>query len=626
MGNMFKCALKQGGSGGSGADLIVTCSAEFAGATITASKTGSTSQTQTCPSTSPYVVTFSGLDNGTWTVSGTISGQTYSVQATITDFSAILEFGFNWQEWVDSAQYLDSSDYNDLDEVLEDKEALRELFLEHNCVDYLADVSTASADVTKILNTDLAAKWINNSDYALDTLSANAEIKSVMDEADKYGYGEWVIVDNTTTPPTWGAKGCVPVMTSNSAPYGTASDNSHASQQEAYNAFDGDESTYWNANSITSNGYMQYKFVNPVCVKKIYISDGSINRLKTYKIQASNDGSTFTDITDTLTYDNNNRYVNIENDNYYLYYRLYVLTATTNITIATLQFYGRQLTVSVPVMTSNTAPFGEVSASGANSGYEAYKAFDGNTSTYWVYASSRGHIQYHFTKKVAIKKMVVKLGSGARFASYTLKGSNDGTNFTDLVSGTNSQTGVLTIEKDVPNDAEYEYLQLDITSNESAVGEIQELQFYGLDYSEKEFEQGTTKKWLYDHGVQIEPMSGANGSSGVAPVFGDDSVVTQGGSASSNAYSLVYNTTAFDLTPYNIMRAKILNQSGNRPYIATASTPTGSETVQRQQAVADMPNNLYLDMSSVDQSNYCIFNMGSGSNGICEWLEMWLEP
>lgn len=76
-------------SGGDGADLVVTCSDYFAGETITCSD-GTTTYTETCPSSSPYIVTFKSIPTGTWTVSAEISGVTYSESVLIQNFDAEL--------------------------------------------------------------------------------------------------------------------------------------------------------------------------------------------------------------------------------------------------------------------------------------------------------------------------------------------------------------------------------------------------------------------------------------------------------------------------------------------------------------------------------------------------------
>lgn len=75
---------------GGGPALIVTCSSAFAGATISCTD-GTTTLTDVCPSSSPYEVTFNLPNVGTWTVSGTISGTTYSESVLVQDINVELK-------------------------------------------------------------------------------------------------------------------------------------------------------------------------------------------------------------------------------------------------------------------------------------------------------------------------------------------------------------------------------------------------------------------------------------------------------------------------------------------------------------------------------------------------------
>lgn len=82
----FRCSV---GSGGNGIPLVVTCASAFAGLTITCSD-GTTTLTDTCPSSSPYEITFNLPNTGTWTVSGTISGTTYTESILVNEFDVTL--------------------------------------------------------------------------------------------------------------------------------------------------------------------------------------------------------------------------------------------------------------------------------------------------------------------------------------------------------------------------------------------------------------------------------------------------------------------------------------------------------------------------------------------------------
>lgn len=77
----FHCLIG-GGSSGGGYELTVTCDSAFAGTTITCTD-GTTTLTQTCPSSSPYEVVFEIPNGGDWTISGTTGGHTVSTGVSI---------------------------------------------------------------------------------------------------------------------------------------------------------------------------------------------------------------------------------------------------------------------------------------------------------------------------------------------------------------------------------------------------------------------------------------------------------------------------------------------------------------------------------------------------------------
>lgn len=79
----FECIVGNGGGGG-GTDipLIVICTSAFAGLTIICTD-GTTTLTGQCPSSSPYTLQFDLPNTGTWTVSGVVSGVTYSERVVI---------------------------------------------------------------------------------------------------------------------------------------------------------------------------------------------------------------------------------------------------------------------------------------------------------------------------------------------------------------------------------------------------------------------------------------------------------------------------------------------------------------------------------------------------------------
>ena len=139
-------------------------------------------------------------------------------------------------------------------------------------------------------------------------------------------------------------------MTSNTAPSGecfggTVYNNS--SSYTYFKSFDGNTSTKYLSQS-NNNGYIGYKFSSPIKVYKAVFSnqDASIVRIKNFKIQGSNDGTNYTDIT-SGQYPNNGTYeqVCIMNPSIaYQYYRLFIVdvwSAGNYIGTGEIQFYGR---------------------------------------------------------------------------------------------------------------------------------------------------------------------------------------------------------------------------------------------------------------------------------------------
>ena len=142
-------------------------------------------------------------------------------------------------------------------------------------------------------------------------------------------------------------------MTSNTSPSGVASASSvyDATNTPAYGAFDGSTSKYWmptEGNNKTD--WIQYEFPKSVVVKKIsFKRTGAFpNQSPKFKLQGSNDGSNWNDITSYATIPTEQSdTVNINNNNSYIYYRI-SFNPTLNITASSgggcgfdeIQMYG----------------------------------------------------------------------------------------------------------------------------------------------------------------------------------------------------------------------------------------------------------------------------------------------
>jgi len=484
----FECII---GGAGDGDILTVTCDERFAGLPITCTK-GIESYTQTCPLTSPYEVVFEDTVGGTWTISGTIGSKTYSTTVEIIDtFTAELDAGFSWEEWL-TLGGLDPTDYNSLDEVLADEKALRRLMTVHASVDYMCDNDVDTETLEIILNNDLAAKWINLRDYALDSLYAVPAIATIMDSAGKYGYGEWALMPQ------------VPRMTSNSAPYGVASASSELNTSNAaWKAFDGSSANAdcWQSNGNPIGAWLQYQFPAPIklaMVKYIGRQNAATNTPKSVTIKGSNDGTDFKDI---KTYNITNSYSGYEQsdtvdcDTAYSYIRLVVNSlhndsTTDNVTIGELQFYAWQPKGCIPTMTANDAPYGWASASSTYTTYEAWKAFDKDVNTLWGASTSTFPIslQYRFVNPVCAKRAYIYINDNngaSRVSTWKIQGSNTGgtndwTDLTDTLNHSYVAGGeYVEIKKnDVYNSNYYAYYRAYFITG-SAAPYVRELEIYG---------------------------------------------------------------------------------------------------------------------------------------------------
>jgi hypothetical protein len=117
------------------------------------------------------------------------------------------------------------------------------------------------------------------------------------------------------------------------------------------------------------------------------------------------------------------------------------LNAIRNNTTAWNTFINSTINVKeIPTMTSNTAPEGVASASSIfSSSYNAFRAFDKNTNTYWLAGGPAPQwVQYQFVRPVFVHTITLT-GYGSRGDYYnptsiTIQTSNDGGTFIDIAT------------------------------------------------------------------------------------------------------------------------------------------------------------------------------------------------
>lgn len=348
MANMFKSVHAAGN--GDGADLIVTCTQNFAGSTITLTN-GTKTYTQVCPLSSPYEVTFESVATGVWTVSGIAQGQTISTSVTITDFEALLADipegstvtpTDNIQIWLHCANIWDKA-YTTISQVLADASTLQALVASNNAVDYMARSTTWASSVTADSS---AMSYIGLNDYCADSLLADST---------------WLnaICNSTYFESVLNIK--IPTMTSNTTPSGVASGSGvFNSTYDFYHAFDGSDSTNWISQKAVATAYLTYDFGQSINVSKIhmkctYNAGNPNNRTGVFKLLGSNDNfqndSHEIDVGSNINFSvphNTDFNESVDNTNDYRYFRLYTIThnyymnnADYFTDVTHLQLYGR---------------------------------------------------------------------------------------------------------------------------------------------------------------------------------------------------------------------------------------------------------------------------------------------
>jgi hypothetical protein len=437
----FKCTKVSGGL-----KLIVTCDANFAGSVITCTD-GTHTYQKTCPSSSPYEVEYEGLVAGTYIISGVAQGVTHSTTVVMSDVTESL------YSTPEGSTVLPTDDIQIL----------------LHCAEIWDKAYTTLADLLADSTSLLAV-----------TSDSNA-------------------VDYLVRSKTWIEIASVPQMTSNTAPSGECIGSGEATMGSdtyaKWKAFNSSNSLGWLNDAtnyyIHANDYLGYVFPRNANVVKATICllyEGQANSLSG-KIQASDDGTTWTDASAEFTHissaSNTPQEVNVTISGK-RYYRFLCTTGLSNVHtwglklnfvgaegicdnstamtdigannycantlladsdwcegICNSEYFESVLNVKVPTMTSNTTPSGTCfgsSITDASSDY--YKAFDGNSNTQWASNSNNlitqgCYVGYQFPS--AIKAICAKTWwgsvSSAHFQTYyKIQGSNDGSTWVDLTN------------------------------------------------------------------------------------------------------------------------------------------------------------------------------------------------
>ena len=262
------------------------------------------------------------IDLSYWGVHPTVTFEDKPNGATVTPTDDV-------QTWLHCANVFNKS-YTTISEVVADTTTLNTLIANENANDYLVRSTTWASD---ICSNELAMTYIGNNNYCANKLLDN---------------GTWLtaICNSTYFEKVLNFK--VPTMISYTEPEGEVSASKEwTGSTLAYKAFDNNYDDYW-ASGSTIPAWIQYKFKAKNKVKMIVFALGDKNwAMKDCILQGSNDGVSFTDIKSfTNTETTGKKDVTVicsDNTKAYLYYRLYISTASNSgSTLSKLQFYGRE--------------------------------------------------------------------------------------------------------------------------------------------------------------------------------------------------------------------------------------------------------------------------------------------
>ena len=353
---------RMGTGNGSGGDLkpfIVnfTCNSGFIGKTVTMEFQGTPHAGETVDNVSGTVasdgtLTLYPMHDGLWKYYATsdVSGYheetitlekwgNYPVELKDIPNGATVTPTDDVQTWLHCANIFDKS-YTTVTEVIADKTTLNALVQNENANDYLVRSTTFSTKLCENNANNEAMYYLGLYDGCANKLLADDYWSNAICSADvKLTNGDYLFEKVLNFK--------VPTMTSYTEPEGEVSASKEWTDTTlAYMAFDNNYNDYWCSGSKTPS-WIQYKFKAKNKVKMIVYALGNSWAMKDCILQGSNDGVSFTDIksfTNTeTTVKKDVKVICSDNMNAYLYYRLYISTASASgSTLSRLQFYGRE--------------------------------------------------------------------------------------------------------------------------------------------------------------------------------------------------------------------------------------------------------------------------------------------
>lgn len=267
--------------------INVTYENAFRGVSITCVQAAMTI-TKTAPSAGNTMTFYPPL-TGTWTISGTVGGTSYSTTANVTSLSTPVSVNLETipdgstatptddiQKWLACAGIKDKA-YTTLTQVLGDSETYNALLGDSNACAYMKRSTTWSTDICA---SQYAMNLLGQYDTACDALLSDATWASA-------------IANSTYFESVLNVK--VPTMTSNTTPegecFGSNPDGNNVGTFGAYNAFGG--SSQYGFETLAVSAHLGYTFTSGVCIKCVKVTNLTNNsgvQPTDITVRATNDG------------------------------------------------------------------------------------------------------------------------------------------------------------------------------------------------------------------------------------------------------------------------------------------------------------------------------------------------
>jgi hypothetical protein len=254
------------------------------------------------------------------------------------------------------------------------------------------------------------------------------------------------------------------------------------------NVTDGNQDTYWESSGSTFPQWVQVDLGSSAAIGQVAVKLPAAwgARTQTFSVQGSADGVSFSTISGSAAHDfapGSGNTVTIDFAAANARYVRLNITANTGWPAAQVSEFE---VYAATFSTANLASGRTLTASSSTSPYIAGNANDGNQDSYWESANNAlpQWIQADLGASVGVNQVVLRLPStwGARTQTLSVRGSTDGSSFTDLVASqdyafnpSSGNTVTITLSTTTTR-----YLRVNVTANTGQpAAQVSELEVYG---------------------------------------------------------------------------------------------------------------------------------------------------